>query len=492
MKLLKNFKLPKLSKFKDWSLFKPGLRRRWLINSLGISIVVVLIALSAFSVLVSNYYYSSVLTFLQERANTYANFISNHYMTDYDSYQNSAARLTSEFRDRKIMELQFISSSGHLESTTGTVQMAGQIIYTSDVKAALETGDTAHWSGNDPVTKEHIMSVSSPLTYAGDTVGVLRYVSSLERLDTRILYILGIGTLVCILFIAVMVVTNTIFVRGILLPLQDVNNVTKRIADGKYGTRIDSVYNDEIGELAAGINNMSNELQVAERMKNDFISSVSHELRTPLTAISGWGETLLQAGMDHPDDMRKGIRIMLKETRRLSKMVEDLLNFTNIESSRMTLNIEPIQASAELDEIVFLHIDSLKREGILLNYTQIGEIPEIRGDKSRLKQVFVNILDNASKHGKSGEKIDVKISYEKPFVLITVRDYGQGISPEELPYVKSKFYKGANISRGSGIGLAISEEIILLHDGELIIESTLHEGTTVTIKLPAREDAKII
>jgi signal transduction histidine kinase len=135
-------------------------------------------------------------------------------------------------------------------------------------------------------------------------------------------------------------------------------------------------------------------------------------------------------------------------------------------------------------------MDNLKKEGITLNYTFADNIPEITGDRERLKQVFFNILDNAAKHGGAGEKIDASISYDKDWIIIKIRDYGPGIPTDDLSYVKQKFYKGSSQARGSGIGLAIANEVVLAHDGQLIIENAEEKGAAVTIKIPLKFKSK--
>jgi signal transduction histidine kinase len=215
---------------------------------------------------------------------------------------------------------------------------------------------------------------------------------------------------------------------------------------------------------------------------------VSHELRTPLTAISGWGETILY--MDEPEEMKKGVSVMMKESKRLIKLVEELLEFTMMDSGRMKMNMDRIDIASVFEEVVFMYMDNLKKEGIALNYTFEEDVPEITGDSERLKQVFFNILDNAAKHGGTGEKIDASISYDKEWVIIKIRDYGPGIPADDLSFVKQKFYKGSSQARGSGIGLAVSNEIVHLHDGQLIIEYAEGKGAVVTIKLPLKFKTK--
>ena len=228
----------------------------------------------------------------------------------------------------------------------------------------------------------------------------------------------------------------------------------------------------------------------AEKTQSEFISSVSHELRTPLTAISGWGETLLASG-DLEPETKRGMLIILREARRLTGMVEELLEFTRMQDGRFTLNIETADILAEFEDTVFMYGSRLKQEGITLNYDGCDEeIPEIPCDIARMRQVFLNILDNAAKHGGDGKRIDAAISAEDGEVVFRIRDYGPGIPEEELPHVKMKFYKGSSKARGSGIGLAVCEEIVTMHGGTLTLENAEGGGTLVTVRLPMGEESR--
>ena len=229
---------------------------------------------------------------------------------------------------------------------------------------------------------------------------------------------------------------------------------------------------------------MSGELKRSEKMKNEFISSVSHELRTPLTAVIGWAETISAMGVEHAEEAQKGIAVILKETRRLSKMVEELLDFARMESGRFNLCVEPMDIKAEFEETLFMYHETFKKQGIEVEYYQNDEDIIVNGDRERLKQVFFNILDNAVKHGKNSGRLVLRADMDEKNCYISIQDFGEGIPPEELPYVKLKFYKGTSKVTGSGIGLAVCDEIVNLHSGELKIESVYGEGTTVTIILP--------
>ena len=199
----------------------------------------------------------------------------------------------------------------------------------------------------------------------------------------------------------------------------------------------------------------------AEKVQTEFISSVSHELRTPLTAINGWAETIMNGELQEPEDVQKGMNIIVGEARRLTNMVEELLEFSRISDGRFTLSVEPLDLKAELEDAVYTYREFFRRDGIEGNYYDCPEeaIP-INGDPERLRQVFCNLLDNAAKHGGAGKRIDVLIRQEDNTAVITIRDYGPGVPEEELPYVKNKFY------------------------GKLLLDNAPEGGCRVTIRLP--------
>ena len=231
-------------------------------------------------------------------------------------------------------------------------------------------------------------------------------------------------------------------------------------------------------------------------MKNDFISRVSHELRTPLTAIKGWAETmqLSERGKLDRRTFDKGMNVIIKESGRLTSIVEELLDFGRIQSGRMVLMCEKIDILAEFDETVYMLKERAVEEGIHLLYDDPEAIyPPVYGDRNRLKQVFINVLDNALKYTPKGGVVAAQVIYSKdePDVIkIIVTDTGCGISAEDLPKVKEKFYKANQTVRGSGIGLAVADEIMNLHHGSLDIESGEGVGTTVTLTFPIYKEGE--
>ena len=331
--------------------------------------------------------------------------------------------------------------------------------------------------------------MSSPVFYNGTVVAVMRFVTSTRLLDQQLWLTVLVMAAVIAAVIFLIFVSNLIFINNVVQPVAEVSEAAKRISSGSYGIQIANKYTDELGQLVDNINNMSLKISQSEKMQTEFISSVSHELRTPLTAISGWGETLLGDETGDPHQLRRGLRIIVKEARRLTGMVEELLEFSKMQDGRFTLQVEEMDLQAELEDAIYTYRELFRQDGIQLNYHSDQELyaEPISGDPQRLKQVFCNVLDNAAKHGGSGKRIDTSISREGEFEVVRVRDYGPGIPEAELPFIKQKFYKGSSKARGSGIGLAVCDEIVGLHNGIFTIGNADGGGAVVTICLPVKE-----
>ena len=383
--------------------------------------------------------------------------------------------------------MQFINAQGQIVASSYG-QWTGRSPETSDISDAIATRGIAPYFGTDPSTGERIMAVSSPMIYSnGEIIGVLRYVTSTAKMDRQIIKVGLITLAVCVAIIGLMIVNSDYYIRTILLPVTEITEKAKKIAGGSYGVQIQAHYDDELGALAETINEMSSQINRNEKMQTEFISSLSHELRTPLTAINGWSETILASDTLDPETSR-GMRIISREAKRLTEMVVDLLDFTRIQDGRMTLNVEDTDIRSEFEDTVYMYGSRLREDGITLEYLDNDDdIPEIPCDPKRLRQVFLNVMDNAAKHGGEGKRIDASIHSEGEFVVVRIRDYGPGIPEDEIPLVKKKFYKGSSKARGSGIGLAVCDEIVEMHGGMLILENAEGGGTLVTIRLPATQ-----
>ena len=465
-----------------------GIERRWFLGNVGIITLLTIACVLAVILSMAAYYDTNLRSGLETKAKTTTDFFSNYISQSYNEYYQSCIKFAKTFEEKDRLELQFISTSGKIVASSYG-KFAGRSPSTPEIQQAMDSQQTRVFKGRNPSTGERILAVSSPMIYSnGEVIGVLRYVTSLRNADLQILMIALIAATVGLLFIGAIFFMSSFFIKSILVPVSQINATAKRIAAGSYGVQIPQQYDDEIGELVNTINDMSVKIGQSEKTQTEFISSVSHELRTPLTAISGWGETLLTSeNLDA--ETRRGIVIIAREAKRLTGMVEELLEFTRMQDGRFTLHVETADILAEFEDTVFMYGSRLKQEGISLHYDGCEEeIPEIPCDVARMRQVFLNILDNAAKHGGDGKRIDASIAQEGGFVVIRIRDYGPGIPEEELPRVKMKFYKGSSKARGSGIGLAVCEEIITMHGGTLTLENADGGGTLVTISIPIGEE----
>ncbi len=464
-----------------------SLRNRWLKNTLTVfcilGILLVLLVTATFAV----YYYSNIESDLEARAWQSGQFFSGYLSQNYDEYYRSCVTYAQSHEMGDRLELQFINADG-LMVASSYGNFAGSSPTTSDVVDAMALRRVRTFNGINPDTGEHIIAVSCPMIYSsGDVVGVLRYVTSTRLVDMQILQIFIMSMGVFLLLLAVLLTSSSYFIRSILVPVEEISLKAKRIANGSYGSQIQKKYNDEIGQLADTINEMSAKISQNEKLQAEFISSLSHELRTPLTAINGWSETLL-SGDELDDQTRRGLKIISKEADRLTEMVMELLEFTRLQDGRFTLNVEMADIRSEFEDTVYMYSSRLSQEQIELVYEENDQdIPEIPCDPKRMRQVFLNILDNAAKHGAEGKRIEASMDYDGDQVTVRIRDFGPGIAPEELPHVKKKFYKGKSKARGTGIGLAVCDEIVTMHGGELVLENAQGGGTLVTVRLPAAQ-----
>ena len=462
-----------------------GLRRRWLAGSIGPVAAILLLVGVLISVGFASNYYNSARSTLRAKASSGADYFNTYVMTGYKEYYRSATLYAATFDDADRIELQFLNSAGRVEVTTRGLT-AGTYPGTPEVARAVESGTVQDFVGLDETTGERIIAASSLLKFNGQVVGVMRYVTGIGELDRQVfltvLVVCGVmAAVICLIFLS-----SSIFINNVVAPVSAVSEAAKRISGGSYGIQIPNKYADEMGVLVGNINDMSLKISQSEKMESEFISSVSHELRTPLTAINGWGETLLEDESCDVQQLRRGVQIIVKESRRLTNMVEELLDFSKMTDGRFTLQVEDTDLQAELEDAVYTYRELFRQDGISLEYTSDKALYDepITGDPERLKQVFCNVLDNAAKHGGAGKRIDVDMTREGECYVVRIRDYGPGIPPAELPFVKQKFYKGSSKARGSGIGLAVCDEIVQRHGGAFDIGNADGGGAIVTIRLP--------
>lgn len=468
---------------------RSGITHRWLRGSLFLTVLLVLLVESMFVYNFGRSYYNSVQQTMMRR---FSSINGQLKMYTGDTAQKTAAnrsvalrRMVEQFADKDKYEFMLLDGyGGVIASSSGTG--ADGIVVQDDFNKAQDAPDGVGVAIYRTASGETVMAVCSLVPYAAEDVAAMRLVTSLTLVQAQLKSVFIVSLIVVAAILGFTVASGLYFVRGIVVPLGQVERIAASIARGELDVRLPVTGDerDEVDRLRGTINQMAEGLEETEKMKNEFISSVSHELRTPLTSIRGWVETLRTLDDPTDENYRKGLEIINNETARLYNMVEELLDFSRLQNGRLKMECHPLDLVAELTDAVLFCEARIQREGLLLAYAEPEEMIPVYADPDRLRQVFINILDNAIKYSAPGGRITVKIWQGEYKAFIEIIDQGRGIPPEDLENVKTKFYKGSNSVRGSGIGLALVDSIMTALDGTMDLKSTLGRGTVVTLGLP--------
>ncbi len=464
---------------------KKSITKRWLFNNLGVIVLALVVIELVVVYVIQSYFYSSAKQYLLSKINAVTSVLSIHSQDSSANFSAEMRNMLETFNEKDKIELMAVNSRGRVTLTSSGFSPDGDYIM-PDYEQAMETGEGSYigrLSGG-----EKILAVSVPISSMNSEYSSVRMVTSMTQIDSTIKGYVLMVTVISAVIILIIVITGLYFANSIVRPIRQISTIARKFAMGDFSVRIENNSDDEIGELCTAINHMANELSTAEAMKNEFISSVSHELRTPLTAIKGWAETLMVDAGEDPETTRKGVGVIVSETERLSQMVEELLDFSRMQSGHFTLQSSKMDILAELGDAVLIYSDKARRENKKIIYDEPEMLPFVFGDKNRIRQVFINVIDNAVKYSSDGDTVTIKAYEEEGNVIVSVTDTGVGIKGSDLAKVKTKFYKANHTRRGSGIGLAVADEIISMHGGSLEISSKGEgKGTTVTITLPVNE-----
>ncbi|RJE49173.1 MULTISPECIES: HAMP domain-containing sensor histidine kinase [unclassified Dehalobacter] len=275
-------------------------------------------------------------------------------------------------------------------------------------------------------------------------------------------------------------------------PLKAMTNTAMEMARGNYSARTGIKRQDEIGQLgnsldflASGLTEAGEKIDKLEQVRKDFVANVSHEFKTPLTVIRGSLEALADGTIDQPEDIRRYYSRMLSETRSLDRLVQDLLELSRLQSGKITVNFEPVHIPSLLADTVKSMQTIAAGKDIQMHCEIPQNVPPVNSDYDRLRQLFVIFIDNAVKYSPKKTTVNVTLDLRDKLKVI-IRDQGPGIPEEELPYIWDRFYKTDKSRKGggTGLGLAIARHLSELLNCKLTMESSLGQGTKVTMELP--------
>lgn len=449
----------------------------------GNFIIIILVSVLAFEGLLIYftrfYFYNNIENILTNQIKTAADFYTQYYSTVplevniIDNaevfWKQTGAQVQIIQMDKEVLlDSEGLENPGHLPG--------------NDLEKALK-GEKGVWVGKTNGSKEHIMAVSFPLKSDTEQVGVMRFITSLNDIDKIILNISLIFICIGVSVIIVTFILSIVLAHSVVYPLKKVMSAAELMAQGNLDVKIQKDRNDEIGMLSDTLNYMAREVKNRERIKNDFISTVSHELRTPLTSIKGWANTIIDDEFTDREIIKDGLNIIVKESDRLSNMVEELLDFSRFVSDKVELKKDKTEVGAIVEYIKKHMASRARKEGINFTVT-CEEMPEFELDRNKIKQVLINLLGNSFKFTPPGGSVALSAYTEERCLIFKVEDSGCGISAEDLPLVKEKFFKGKNSKSQTGLGLSICDEIVRMHGGNIKIESEVDRGTVVTVSLP--------
>ncbi len=458
-----------------------GIRGRLTANFLIVIICTVAILELFLIYIVKQNYYNSLEGSLGNQIKICADMYTQ-YFSDA-SLQDNVLYNVDAFWNQSNAEVQIADTDGNIVmDSQGTISpdMIGK-----DIKEALD-GKTGTWIGY--VNGQKVMAVANPLKSNNQIVGVLRFITSLSAVDQDIVKTEEVFILIGLLVILIVGSVSIFLANTIVVPLQEVTAVAQSMAAGNFQIKSQKMRDDEVGKLSDTLNYLADEIVKREELKNTFISSVSHELRTPLTSIKGWAITLQSENFQQKEMLSDGLNIIAKESDRLTQMVEELLDFSKFVSGRIKLNPEDVNLINLIEHLHKQLTPRAVRENIDFTVDYPEDMPNIYADLNRLKQLFINLLDNAFNFNHPGGYVHFKAELQADFKF-TISDSGCGIDVDELPMVKEKFFKGKSSLSKNGIGLSICEEIVTLMGGRLEIMSELTKGTDVVIILPKGEKA---
>ncbi len=400
-------------------------------NTLSVVGILLVVANLCIYYFTRQYYYGSAENYVVSEANATATILARLYEDLAVNYSSEVREVIENFEKKDQMELMSINGSGNV--TLSSSGFSPDSSYNMpDYELALESNDgVGIFIGSDG--GENVLAVTVTIPQPSSSFKALRFVTSLSGVDEQLSMIMAAALMVSAVVILIVVFTGLYFVKSICVPLVEISGTAQKLAKGDFTERIAIKTNDEIGELSRVFNYMADELENSEAIKNDFISSVSHELRTPLTAIKGWSETLA-LGYDE-ETFSKGMKVITGETERLEGMVEELLDFSRIQNGKFTLQMANTDIIAELDDALLIYYDKASKENKTISYNEPEFLCVVYGDKNRLRQVFINVIDNAIKYSDEGAVITITAEKTEDKLHISVADTGCGIAESELPKV---------------------------------------------------------
>lgn len=338
--------------------------------------------------------------------------------------------------------------------------------------------------------EREVISVIMPLTDQNRLEGILYFyypLAKISELANKEVIILVCTVIVFSMLVAVLVYKG---IRHIMRPLLELHEAVSKMSKGNYEARVPVSSKDEIGKLSEAFNEMAASIQHEDESQRTFLGTVSHELRTPLSYIKGYSEAI-QNHLMEGREQEEAIRLIVRETNRMERLINELLQLARYSNESGNYELYPIVLAECIRDAISLLVKKAENKKIKFEII-LDESIIVQGNEEKLKQIFINVLENAVHYSNRDSKVQISTKVEKDSAIITIEDYGIGIPADDLPHITERFYR-VNKARsradgGSGLGLSIVEQLVQQHKGKLFLSSEQGKGTIITIQIPMMEE----
>lgn len=422
-------------------------------------------------------------SFYIDRMRTENEELGSHFavMAQSDSTSGEMMKTFAEFSNVSIFN---VNANSEVILHSGTHDSSDRKIIRSSDLERIFAGKKVNFLYTEPSGIRYFVS-GQPIYVKDVAASALYVMSSTEKMEQsllavrNLLILSGIGAFLLALGI------TWIIAQYLSRPLLKMQQATRKIAAGDLETRLDINSNDEMGSLAHAINDLAVDLQRYRDTRQEFFANISHELRTPITYLEGYSQVLQQELYETVEEKNKYLGIIHDEALRLQHLVEDLFDLSKMEEGKINLELDWVNMS-DLTQQAVRKVELKAREKSLsLKYKENGMMKKIRGDKKRMEQIILNLLENAVRYTEKGE-INVSLSYTSSAFLLVVADSGIGIPKDEIPYIFERFYRvEKSRSRqygGTGLGLSIVKKLVELQGGQITVTSVVDKGTRFEIQ----------
>lgn len=417
--------------------------------------------------------------------------IAAHFATMAESNGASSQSMIRDFARFSSVKVYWLNKDGKAAAFPGEKQPDGSLMQEKNTRKLL-SGQSVAFQDKD-VHGSRYYIVGRPVRAGKATGSAIYIVSSMKKIDAslqrlrNLLMLSGLGAF--LLALGMILIMSKLLSR----PLLQMQQMTDKMARGDWDTRLQVRSKDEIGMLGHSINDLAASLQRYRDTRRAFFSNISHELRTPVTYLQGYAKVLSDGLVDSDKEKKQYLGIIYQESVRLEHLINDLFDLAKMEEGQIKLTMEPI----DLKEIIKAAVQKVRlkadQKRLSLQMDVHDYVPLIRGDRKRMEQVLLNLLENAIRYTDKGHVL-IRLAANHETVVLSVADTGIGIPEKEMPYIFDRFYRveksRARQYGGTGLGLSIVKKYVQMQGGNVRTESRTGAGTTFIVSFPSEQSQR--